>query len=81
MLRPDSFLRLRDIKLHAVQLPQKVVGKFQIGLVDFVNQQDHLLPGSEGLSHFPQLNIFPNVVHTALPKLAVIQAGHGVINV
>ena len=36
-------LCLMDIKLHLIQLPEQIVGKFQIGLVDLVNEQNHLL--------------------------------------
>ena len=32
-----GLLRLGDVELHPVQLPEKVVGKFQIRLVDLVD--------------------------------------------
>ena len=35
-------LGLVDIKLHLIQLPEQVIGEFQIRLVDLVNQKHHL---------------------------------------
>jgi hypothetical protein len=40
MSRPDRPVRLVDVKLHPVELVQQVVREFDVGLVDFVDQDD-----------------------------------------
>ena len=81
VLGGDSAARLRDVELHAVQLPQQVVWELQIGLVDLVDEQDHLLVGGEGLAQLAQLHIFFDVVHALAAELAVIEPLHHVIDV
>ena len=76
-----GLLRLRDVELHPVQLPEKVIGKFQIRLVDLVDQQDHLLIGREGFAQFTQLDVFFNVIYASVSKLAVIEPLHNVIDI
>ena len=76
-----GLLRLRDVELHPVQLPEQVIGKFQIRLVDLVDQQDHLLTGGEGFAQLTQLDVFFDVIHTGVSKLAVIEPLHHVIDV
>ena len=77
----DGAARLRDVELHAVQLPQQVVGELQIGLVDLVDEEDHLLVGGEGLAQLAQLHVFFDVVHALAAELAVIQPLHHVIDI
>ena len=72
---------LRDVELHAVQLPQQVVGELQVGLVDLVNEQDDLLVGGKGLAQLAQLDILGDVVHALAAKLAVIEALHHVVHI
>ena len=77
----DGFFRLRDVELHSIQLPQQVVGEFQIRLVDLVDQQHHLLLGRKSLAQLAQLDIFFDVVHALTAELAVVEPLHHVIDV
>ena len=43
----DQFARLVDIEFHAIEFAQQVVWKLNVGLVNFINQQHHLLVGVE----------------------------------
>jgi hypothetical protein len=45
----DQLTRLVAVELHAVEFTQQVVGKLDVGLVDFVDEQGDLLIGIEGL--------------------------------
>ncbi|MPM96528.1 hypothetical protein SDC9_143692 [bioreactor metagenome] len=81
VLRPDGFLCLRNVKLHSVQFPQEIVGKFQISLVDLVDQQNHLFFGLKRLAHLSKLDIFFYIVDAGLAELTVVQPGHGVIDI
>ena len=76
-----GLLRLGDVELHPVQLPEKVIGKFQIRLVDLVDQQDHLLIGGEGFAQLTQLDVFFNVIHTGVSKLAVIEPLYHIVDI
>ena len=44
-----------DIKLHLVQLPEQVIRKLQICLVNLVDQQDHLLIALKSLAKLSKL--------------------------
>ena len=72
---------LRDVELHPVQLPQQVVGELQIGLVDLVDEQDHLVVGGECLAQLAQLDILLDVVHALAAELAVIQPLDHVVDI
>ena len=45
----NGFAGLVDVEFHPVEFEQQIVGKFDIGLVDFVDQQDQPLVGGEGV--------------------------------
>ncbi len=77
----DGAFRLMDIKLHLVKLPEKVVGKFQICLVDFVNQKHHLLFGLESLAQLSKLDVAGNIIHALFPELSVIEPLDSVVHV
>ena len=81
MVGLDGTAGLRDVELHPVQLPQQVVGKLQIRLVDLVDEEDHLLVIGEGLPQLAQLDILLNVVHPLTAELAVIQPLDNIIDV
>ena len=81
MLCLDGLASLRDIELHLVQLPQQVVGEFQVGLVDLIDQQNHLFISQEGFAQLAQLDILGNIVHAGVAELAVVQTLHHVVNV
>ena len=81
MLGLDGLAGLGDVELHAVQLPEEVVGELQVGLVDLVDEQDHLLLAGEGLAQLAQLHVLLDIVHALAAELAVIQALHHVVDV
>ena len=47
--RLHGFAGLVDEELHAIELEQQVIGKFDVGLVDLVDQQHRALVGDEGV--------------------------------
>ena len=81
MLGLDGLAGLGDVELHAVQLPEEVVGELQVGLVDLVDEQDHLLLAGEGLAQLAQLHVLLDIVHALAAELAVIQALHHVVDI
>ena len=52
LLGLDGLFSLRNVEFHFVPLPEQIVGEFQIGLVDLVNEQDHLLVGRKRFAQF-----------------------------
>ena len=68
----DQLAGFVAIKLHAIKFAQQIVRKFNISLVDLIDQQRHRLGGCERL---PQ-NPFDNVVFNILYPLAAIEVGH-----
>ncbi|MCY1228331.1 hypothetical protein D9M72_406400 [compost metagenome] len=79
MLRLDQFARLVDIELHAVEFAQQVVGEFDVGLVDLVDQQHDLLVGVKGLPQHALDDVVADVVDAVVAQLRVAQARHRVI--
>ena len=77
----DGFLGFRDVEFHFVQFPQKVIGEFQIGLVDLVDQEDHLFVAVEGFPQFAQFYVFCDIVNAFVAELGVIQTLYHVVNV
>jgi hypothetical protein len=68
----DGLLRLGDIELHLVELPEKVVREFKVRLVDLVDEQHDLLIGGKGLAELAELDIFCNIIHAGCAELAVV---------
>ncbi len=60
--------RLVDVELHAVELAQQVVGKLDVGLVDLVDQQHHLLIGIKRLPQLAALDVVADVVDAPSPS-------------
>ena len=81
LLRGDGLLGLRDVEFHLIQLPQQVVGELQVGLVDLVDQQDHLLLVRERLAQLAELDILLDIVHAFAAELAVVQTLDGVVHI
>ena len=77
----NGFLCFGDIKFHFIQFPQKVVGKFQIGFIDFVNQQNDLLVAVERFAKLAKLDIFADIIHALIAELGIIQTLHNVIHI
>ena len=74
MLRRDRLTQLVDEKLHAIDFLQQVVGKLDICLVDFIDQQYNTLFSFEGLPKLAFLNIVCNVIDAIVTKLRIAQA-------
>ena len=79
----DEFARFVAVELHAVDLAQEVVREFDVGLVDFVDQQCHGAVGREGLPQHALDDVVADVLDAlgavAIVELAVAQAAHGVV--
>ena len=70
LLGPHRLLGLRNVELHLIQLPQKVVGELQVCLVDLVDEQHHPLLRAERLA---QLDIVADIIHAMGAELAVVE--------
>ena len=68
-----------DEEFHPVEFEQEVVGKFDVRLVDLVNQQDWALGGDEGLPEFAALDVMANVRDARVAQLRIAQARDRVI--
>ena len=77
--RLDRLLGLVDMEFHAVEFLQQIVGKFDVRLVDFVDQQHWQFGSSERLPQFSLADIVGNVVDAFVAELAVTKAGDRVI--
>ncbi|KAG0930566.1 hypothetical protein G6F31_017001 [Rhizopus arrhizus] len=67
------------MEFHAVQLAQQVVGEFDIGLVDFVDQEHHRLVRLEGLPQRALHDVVADVSDFLVAQLRVAQARHRVV--
>ena len=74
-----GFARLVDVELHAVQFLQQVIGKFDVGLVDLVDQQHHAALGGEGLPQLAAPDIVGDIVNAGIAELAVTQPADGIV--
>jgi hypothetical protein len=64
----DGFAGLVDMKFHAIQFLEQVVGKFDVGLVDLVDQQYGALLAVEGLPQLAGADVVLDVLHAAPPS-------------
>ncbi len=67
------------MELHAVELEQEVVGEFDVGLVDLVDQQHRALLMGEGLPQLAALDVVGDVGDAGVAELAVAQPRHRVV--
>ena len=81
VLGAHGLLRLGDIELHLIELPEKVVREFKVRLVDLVDEQHDLLIGGKGLAELAELDIFCNIIHAGRAELTVVQALHHVVDI
>ena len=79
MLGADELARLVAIKLHAIELTQQVVGKLDVRLVDFVDEQRHRLLGRERLPQHALHDVVVDHLRTRIAQLAVAQAVYRVV--
>ncbi len=68
-----------DEEFHPIELLQEIVGKFDIGLVDLVDQQHRALVGREGVPQFAALDVVADVLDALVAELAVAQPRYRVI--
>ncbi|MPM34158.1 hypothetical protein SDC9_80740 [bioreactor metagenome] len=83
MLGLDQLSRLVAIELHAVEFAQQVIGEFNIGLVDFINQQCHWLVGGKCLPEHTLDDVIADILDALaaflVAQLAVTQTTYRVI--
>ena len=79
MLGLNGLARLVNKKLHAVELDQQIIRKLDVGFIDLIDQQYHLLLGSERLPELAPLDVLTNVFDFAITQLGVAQARDRVI--
>ena len=65
---------LVDEELHAVEFLQQVVRKFDVRLVDLVDQQHHTLFRVERFPELALLDVVSDVLHTLVTELGIAQA-------
>ncbi|MNG06084.1 hypothetical protein D3C84_893060 [compost metagenome] len=77
--RLDGLVDLVNVELHLVEFLQQVVREFDVGLVDFVDQQDHPLFGFEGFPELALFQVVANVVDLFRAELRIAQAADRVV--
>src|SRR5690606_32550291 len=76
VLGDNALLSLVNKKLHFVDFQQQIVGEFDIGFVNFVNQQHHRFVGGKGLPQLAFHNVITDVVDAVNTQLGVAQTGN-----
>ncbi len=79
LLGTDGFTGLVNVKLHAIQLLEQVVGKLDIRLVDLIDQQHDALAGGERFPELAGLDVVGDVFHTLDAELRIAQAADRVV--
>jgi len=79
MYRAHHFARFIDIKFHAVEFAQQVVGELDIGLVDFIDQQDLRLVGSKCLPQDTLDDVVVDILDPFIAQLRITQTRYGVV--
>ena len=70
----DQLVRFVDVKLHPVELAQQVIGKFDVGLVDLIDQQHRLNFRIEGFPQSPPDDVVAYIPDPDVAQLRVAQA-------
>ncbi|MNO50669.1 hypothetical protein D3C76_410500 [compost metagenome] len=79
LLGLDGLVDFVDVELHLVEFLQQVVGELDVGLVDFVDQQDDPLLGFECLPQLALFQIVAYVVDLVHAQLRIAQAADRVV--
>ena len=74
-------LGLMNVEFHLIQLPEQIIGEFQVCLIYFVYQQDHLLIALKSLSQLAQFDISGDIVHALFAELSVIETLYRIIHI
>ncbi len=75
----DALLRFVNVEAHPVEFLKQIVREFDIGLVDFVDQQNGQFGRGEGFPQLALLDVIADVVDAFFAQLAIAQARHRVI--
>ena len=79
MPRDNRLAGFIDEELHPVEFEQQIVGELDIGLVNLVDQHDHLLICLERVPQFAADDVVADVMHPRIAQLPVAQTGNGVV--
>ena len=58
---------------------KQVIGEFNVGFIDLINQQYHFLVGFERFPQLAFLNVVADIVNTIVTELRITQARYRVI--
>src|SRR3990167_5968715 len=75
----DRLVGLVNVELHLVEFLQQVVREIDVGLVDFIDQQDDALFGLKGFPQLALLDVVAYVVDLVRIQLRVAQAAYHVV--
>src|SRR5467141_2957895 len=70
----DRTARLVDVELHPIEFEQQIVRKFDVSLVDLVDQQDRRHWRLERLPELSRHNVVADIVDALVAELAVAEA-------
>ncbi len=79
MLGCNQLAGFVNIKLHAIEFLQQVIGKFNICLVDLIDQQNGSLFRLESLPQLTFHDVIANLMDPLITELRITQAGYGII--
>ncbi len=79
LLGLDGLIGLVNVELHLVEFLQQVVRELDVGLVDFIDQQNGTLFGLERFPELAFLDVVGNVMHLVDAQLGITQTTYRVI--
>ncbi|MNO90879.1 hypothetical protein D3C76_824120 [compost metagenome] len=79
LLGLDGLVCFVDVELHLVELLQQVVGELDVGLVDFVDQQNHPLLSLESLPELALFQVVAYIVDFLGTQLRIAQAADRIV--
>ena len=75
----DRLAGLVDEELHAIEFLKEIVREFDVGLVDFVDQQNRALRRRKCIPEFAPLDVVGDVLDAFVAELAVAQSRNRVV--
>src|SRR5262249_21246380 len=81
LLRYNALVRLENVKMHLIEFIEQVVGKLDIGFIDFVDEHYHLFVCRKRLPETAEPDITFNVRHIAIAKARIVEALHRIVDV
>ena len=70
-----------NVKIHLVEFIEQVVGKLDIGFINFVDEHDHLFVHRKRLPETAETDITFNVRHITIAKARIVEALHRIVDV